>query len=142
VAKKMNNLKKYAELINPMKKDVPPFRPGDIIRVIVKLKEEEGERNQAFEGIVTRRKSCGLDETFTVRKVSYGIGVERIFHLHAPNIMKIEVVKPGSVRRAKLYYLRNKIGKAAQVDELKQQEPTVTTAAAAPIAAAPQAEPK
>lgn len=97
--------------------DLPGFNSGDTIRVYVRIKEGDKERLQAFEGVVIARKHAGLRETFTVRKVSFGIGVERIFPLHSPVIERIDVVKRGRVRRAKLYYLRNLRGKAARVRE-------------------------
>jgi large subunit ribosomal protein L19 len=100
-----------------LKKDLPDFRSGDQVRVHVKVIEGENERVQPFEGIVIRRKGSGLRHTFTVRKISYGIGVERIFPIHSPRIEKIEVLKRGSVRRAKLYYLRKLSGKAARIAE-------------------------
>lgn len=98
-----------------MRLDIPDFRPGDIVKVHVRIKEsEEKERIQVFEGVVIARKGGGINETFTVRKVSYGVGVERIFPVHSPRIEKIEIVTPGKQRRAKLYYLRNLKGKAAK----------------------------
>src|ERR1700736_6241568 len=97
--------------------DVPEFRPGDTIRVHVRIKEGDKERLQAFEGTVIARKNTGLGETITVRKVSFGQGVERIFPLHAPAIAHIDVVRTGKVRRAKLYYLRGLKGKAARLRE-------------------------
>jgi large subunit ribosomal protein L19 len=97
--------------------DVPDFIPGDTVRVFVRIIEGDKERLQAFEGVVIGRKHGGLRETFTVRKISFGIGVERIFPLHSPNIDHIEVVKRGRVRRAKLYYLRELRGKKARVRE-------------------------
>jgi large subunit ribosomal protein L19 len=93
------------------------FRSGDQIKVYFKVVEGENERVQVFEGVVIRMKGSGLSETFTVRKVSFGIGVERIFPAHSPRIEKIEVVRRGKVRRAKLYYLRNLSGKAARISE-------------------------
>jgi large subunit ribosomal protein L19 len=90
-----------------MKSDLTPFKPGDTINVHVKVVEGEKERIQQFQGVVTARRGSGLTETFTVRKVSNGVGVERIFPIHSPRISKIEVTKQGRVRRAKLYYLRN-----------------------------------
>lgn len=96
----------------------PVFGPGDTVRVHVKIKEGEKERIQVFEGVVIARKHGGVRETFTVRKISFGIGVERIFPLHSPSIDKIEVVRRGRVRRAKLYYLRKLRGKAARIREL------------------------
>jgi large subunit ribosomal protein L19 len=100
-----------------LREDIPSFRPGDTVRVSVRVREGEKERLQAFEGVVIRRKGGGVNETFTVRKVSNGVGVERIFPLHSPVIAGIEVVREGQVRRAKLYYLRNLSGKAARIRE-------------------------
>ncbi len=100
-----------------LRDDVPDFSPGDTVRVHVKVAEAGRERTQAFEGVVLARDGGGLRETFTVRKVSFGVGVERVFPLHAPIIQKIEVVRKGAVRRAKLYYLRDRVGKAARVKE-------------------------
>jgi large subunit ribosomal protein L19 len=99
------------------KKEIPHFRIGDTVKVKVKVKEGEKERIQAFQGVVIGRKGGGVRETFMVRKISYGIGVEKIFPLHSPLIESIEVVKQGVVRRAKLYYLRGKKGKAAKIKE-------------------------
>jgi large subunit ribosomal protein L19 len=100
-----------------MKQDIPAFRPGDTVRVHVKVKEGNRERLQAFEGIVIARKHGGASETFTVRKISNGIGVERIFPLHCPTVDHIEVKRLGRVRRAKLYYLRKLSGKSARIKE-------------------------
>ncbi|MBI3813367.1 MAG: 50S ribosomal protein L19 [Nitrospinae bacterium] len=100
-----------------LKKDIPKFRVGDTVKVHTKIVEGEKERIQVVEGIVISKKGSGTRETFTIRKVSYGIGVERKFPLHSPSIEKIQVVKTGHVRRAKLYYLRGKKGKAAKVEE-------------------------
>ena len=100
-----------------LKKDLPAFGPGDTVRVHLKVVEGERERIQVFEGVVIARANGGLRETFTVRKISGGIGVERIFPLHSPMIAKIEVVRRGRVRRAKLYYLRERSGKAARIRE-------------------------
>lgn len=100
-----------------MRKDLPEFSPGDTLRVHVKVVEGSRERIQVFEGVVIARKSGGLRETFTVRRVSYGVGVERTFPLHSPRIAKIEVIRRGRVRRAKLYYLRSLHGKAARIKE-------------------------
>lgn len=97
--------------------DIPEFRPGDTVRVHVKIKESDKERLQAFEGTVLARKNTGTGETITVRKISFGHGVERIFPLHAPVIDHIDVVRTGKVRRAKLYYLRGLRGKAARLRE-------------------------
>ena len=99
------------------KKEMIPFRPGDQVRVHFKVIEGGNERIQPFEGTVIRQRGAGIGETFTVRKVSYGIGVERIFPIHSPRIQKLEVVKRGRVRRAKLYYLRSLSGKAARIRE-------------------------
>jgi len=100
-----------------IKKDIPEFRPGDTVKVFTKVVEGGRERIQVFEGTVIARRGGGLRETFTVRKVSYGVGVERIFPLNSPRIDKIEVVKKGRVRRAKLYYMRGLRGKAARIKE-------------------------
>jgi len=100
-----------------LKKDVPQFQPGDTVRVHVKVVEGNRERIQAFEGIVIAKKGGGLSETFTVRRVSYGVGVERTFPIHSPRIDKIEVLRRGRVRRAKLYYLRERTGKAARIKD-------------------------
>lgn len=100
-----------------MKEKVPVFNVGDSVRVGVSIKEGEKERVQIFEGTVIAKKHGGISETFIVRKISNGIGVERIFPLHSPNVKTIEVVRKGKVRRAKLYYLRNRVGKAAKVKE-------------------------
>ena len=94
-----------------LKENLPEFRAGDIVRVYVKIKEAEKTRIQAFEGTVLAKKGSGLKKTFIVRKVSYGEGIERTFPLHSPNIERIEVIKKGKARRAKLYYLRKKVGK-------------------------------
>jgi large subunit ribosomal protein L19 len=100
-----------------LKTDVPEFSPGDTVRVYVKIREGEKERIQLFSGIVIARRAGGIRETFTVRKISGGVGVERIFPLHSPIIDRIEVERKGAVRRAKLYYLRGRKGKAARIDE-------------------------
>lgn len=100
-----------------MKSDVPQFNVGDTVRVSVKVKEGNRERIQAFEGIVIAKKNGSVRETFTVRRVSFGIGIERTFPLHSPRITDIEVIRHGRVRRAKLYYLRNLSGKAAKIKE-------------------------
>lgn len=102
-----------------MKDDIPDFRPGDTVRVHVSVVEGNRKRTQVFEGIVIRRRGGGLDETFTVRRVSYGVGVERTFPLHSPRVERIEVVRRGRVRRARLYYLRGLRGKAARIRERK-----------------------
>jgi large subunit ribosomal protein L19 len=100
-----------------LKEDVPNFQPGDTVRVWVRIKEGEKERLQAFEGVCIARKNGGVRETITVRKISFSIGVERIFPLHATIVDHIEVLRHGKVRRAKLYYLRNLRGKAARIPE-------------------------
>ncbi len=100
-----------------MRVDIPPFRVGDTVKVHVKIREGDKERIQVFEGVVIRRHRGGVGATFTVRKVSYGIGVERIFPIHSPQIDKIEVVRKGRVRRSRLYYLRDRLGKAARIKE-------------------------
>jgi len=100
-----------------LRSDIPEFRPGDTVRVHVRLREGEKERIQVFEGVVIARDHGGISETFTVRKISSGVGVERIFPLHAPTIAKIELQRRGRVRRAKLYYLRELRGKAARIKE-------------------------
>jgi large subunit ribosomal protein L19 len=103
-----------------LKKNVPSFIAGDTVRVHLKIKEGEKERVQVFEGLVIAKKHGGIRETFTVRKVSFGIGVERIFPLHSSRIEKIDIIKRGKVRRAKLYYLRNLKGKAARIKEISK----------------------
>lgn len=100
-----------------MRNDIPDFRPGDTVRVHVKVKEGNRERIQVFEGVVIRRRGGGMRETFTVRRIASGVGVERTFPLHSPVIEKIEVVRRGAVRRARLYYLRELQGKAARIKE-------------------------
>src|ERR671923_319438 len=104
---------------NELRSDLPAFQVGDTVRIHVKIKEGDKERIQIFEGIVIARKNGDLRSTFTVRKTSFGQGVERIFPLHSPVIEKIEVVRRGRVRRAKLYYLRKLRGKAARIKEVK-----------------------
>jgi large subunit ribosomal protein L19 len=100
-----------------LRQDIPKFSPGDTIRVLYNVREGEKERIQAFEGVCISRRGGGIDETFMVRKISSGIGVERIFPLHAPTVKGVEVVRRGRVRRAKLYYLRGLRGKAARIPE-------------------------
>lgn len=100
-----------------LRQDIPNFRPGDTVRVHVKVVEGNRERIQVFEGVVINRKSGGVRETFTVRRISYNVGVERTFPVHSPRIDKIEVMRCGIVRRAKLYYLRSLTGKAARIKE-------------------------
>lgn len=101
-----------------LRNDLPQFNVGDTVKVHVKVKEGTRERIQVFEGVVLKRQNGGLRETFTVRRVAYGVGVERTFPFNAPIIDKIEVTRRGKVRRAKLFYLRNRVGKAAKVKEL------------------------
>ena len=100
-----------------LRADLPKFRPGDTLRVHVKVREGTRERIQLFEGVVIMRRGTSVSATFTVRKVSYGVGVERTFPLHSPKLERIELVRRGKVRRAKLYYLRNLRGKAARIKE-------------------------
>ena len=100
-----------------VRKDVPPFKPGDTVKVHVKVVEGDKERIQVFEGTVLGRSGTKNRETFTVRKMSYGVGVERIFPVHSPRVDRIEIVARGAVRRAKLYYLRERAGRAARVTE-------------------------
>jgi len=100
-------------------KTIPPFRSGDTLRVNVRVKEGEKERLQAFEGVCISRRGAGVSETFTVRKISKGVGVERIFPVHSPMLSEITVVRRGRVRRAKLFYLRNVTGKSARIKERK-----------------------
>ena len=100
-------------------KERPAFRPGDNVKVHVKIKEGERERVQIFEGLVIKKRGGGISETFTVRKISYGVGVERTFPVHSPKIEKIEVTRKGKVRRAKLTYLRGRVGKAAKIKEAR-----------------------
>ncbi len=104
------------------KKEVPSFNVGDAVKVHVKVVEGDKERIQPFEGVVISRSGSGIRETFMVRKVSFGIGVERIFPVHSPAIDKIDILKKGSVRRAKLYYLRTKKGKAAKIKEKEREK--------------------
>ena len=100
-----------------VKTEIPQFDIGDTVRIEVNIREGERERIQVFEGTVIARKGSGISETFTVRRISYGVGVERVFPLHSPNVKGVTVVRKGRVRRAKLYFLRDRIGKAAKVKE-------------------------
>ena len=100
-----------------IKAEKPQFNVGDTVRVDVRIKDGDRERIQAFEGTVIAKKHGGVAETFTVRRVSFGVGVERVFPVHSPNVVKVETVRKGRVRRAKLYYLRDRVGKAAKVKE-------------------------
>ena len=111
----MNDLQ-YVERAH-LREEVPDFRPGDTVKVHVRVVEGGWERIQIFEGVVIARDGGGLSETFTVRKISFGVGVERIFPVHAPIVQKIEVTRRGQVRRAKLYYLRGRVGRAARIKE-------------------------
>ena len=102
-----------------LRADLPDFRPGDTVRVHVKVVEGTRERIQVYEGVVISRRGGGISESFTVRKMSYGVGVERTFPVHTPKIAQLEVTRRGKVRRAKLYYLRNLRGKAARIKEIR-----------------------
>lgn len=119
VWKECNRMQQLIEEItkDQLKTDLPEFRAGDSVKVHVKVVEGNRERIQVFEGVVIKRQNGGISETFTVRKLSYGVGVERTFPVHSPRIDKIEVTRRGRVRRAKLYYLRNLRGKAARIKE-------------------------
>ena len=111
----MDMMKTFTEKFT--KENAPQVKIGDTVRVSLKVKEGNRERTQVFEGTVIAKKHGGIEETFTVRRISYGIGVEKVFPVHAPSIEKVEVVRHGKVRRAKLYYLRDRVGKAAKVKE-------------------------
>ena len=111
----MDALKLIAQ--DSLKAEKPAFEIGDTIRIDVKIREGERERIQAFEGTVIAKRGSGISETFTVRRVSYGVGVERVFPVHSPNVADIIIVRRGKVRRAKLYYLRDRVGKASKVKE-------------------------
>ena len=111
----MDALKLIAQ--DSLKAEKPAFSIGDTVRVDVKIREGERERIQAFEGTVIAKRGSGVSETFTVRRVSYGVGVERVFPVHSPNVAAVKVVRYGKVRRAKLYYLRDRVGKASKVKE-------------------------
>jgi len=121
-----------------MRDDVPDFAPGDTLKVHVRVVEGNRERTQLFQGVVIRRQGSGLQETFTVRKVSFGVGVERTFPVHSPILQKIELDRQGDVRRAKLYYLRDLRGKKAKIKEKRSALPAK---AAAPAPAAEAAAP-
>jgi large subunit ribosomal protein L19 len=99
------------------REDIPQFRPGDTVKVHVRVVEGNRERTQVFEGVVIARNGHGLDATFTVRKLSFGVGVERVFPINAPIIQRVEVTRRGDVRRSKLYYLRDRVGKSARIKE-------------------------
>ena len=111
----MDALKLIAQ--ESVKKEAPVIEVGDTVRVQVKIKEGDKERLQAFEGTVIAKNGSGISETFTVRRVSYGVGVERVFPVHSPNVAKVTTIRKGKVRRAKLYYLRDRVGKAAKVKQ-------------------------
>jgi large subunit ribosomal protein L19 len=120
-----------------LRKELPPFRPGDTLRVAVRVKEGDKERVQAFEGVCIARRGSGVSETFTVRKISNGVGVERIFPVHSPMISEIQVVRRGRVRRAKLYYLRHLSGKATRIREKKGRISIPVTGTAEPTPTEP-----
>jgi large subunit ribosomal protein L19 len=125
-----------------MRKSLPTFRVGDQVRLTLKIIEGESERLQAFEGTIIRLRGHGLSRTFTIRKVSYGVGVERTIPVHSPRIEKIEVMRSGHVRRSRLYFLRSRTGRAARLDEKMDHRESVAAApaAAAPAAAVPAAQ--
>ncbi|MGE5415940.1 MAG: 50S ribosomal protein L19 [Acidobacteriota bacterium] len=107
-----------------IRKDIPDFKPGDTVKVHVKVVEGGRERIQVFEGTVIRKRGAGLSATFSVRRISYGVGVERAFPVHSPRLERIELVRRGKVRRARLYYMRELFGKRAKVKEKKDPKPT------------------
>lgn len=111
----MDLIKAFTE--EQLKKDVPSFNIGDTVRIATKIKENGKERTQMFEGTVIAKNGGGISETFTVRRIAYGCGVEKTFPLHSPNVGSIQVIRVGKVRRAKLYYLRDRVGKASKVKE-------------------------
>ena len=111
----MDALKLIAQ--DSLKAEKPEFNVGDTVRIDVKIREGQRERLQAFEGTVIAKNGSGISETFTVRRVSYGVGVERVFPVHSPNVAKVTTIRKGKVRRAKLYYLRDRVGKAAKVKQ-------------------------
>ncbi len=111
----MDALKLIAQ--DSIKEELPKFNIGDTVRVSVNIREGQRERIQNFEGTFIAKGGSGVSETFTVRRLSYGVGVERVFPLHSPNVVKVQVIRSGKVRRAKLYYLRDRVGKAAKVKE-------------------------
>lgn len=118
------------QIKHDLKNNVPSFKSGDTVRVKVKVVEGDNERVQAFDGVVIARKGSGISETFTVRKISFGVGVERIFPVHSPRVESIEVLKSGKVRRAKLNYLKKLSGKAARLQEIKKPVAKAEEAAA------------
>ena len=111
-----------------MKEETPKFQIGDTVKVAVKIREGSRERIQMFEGTVIAIKGSGISKTFTVRRLSYGVGIERVFPLHSPNVESVQVIRSGKVRRAKLYYLRDRVGKAAKVKENLQRDNAAKTA--------------
>ena len=123
-----------------LRRDLPIFRPGDTVKVHVRVVEAGRERIQVFQGVVIRRQGGGIRETFTVRKISFGVGVERTFPVHSPSISKLEVVQRGRVRRAKLYYLRDLRGKKARIKERRIDDAKLAAMEAAVAAAAEEAE--
>ena len=125
-----------------LRKDIPNFRPGDELKVHVRVIEGNKSRVQIFQGLVIARRGSGIRETFTIRKISYGVGVERVFPVHAPVIEKIELVRKGEVRRAKLYYLRDLRGKAAKIRERRGGEELEAIYAEAAPAEVPATEPE
>ncbi len=134
-------MKRLAQIEQSYKKeDIPPFGSGDTLRVHVKIKEGDKERIQIFQGTVIGRRGSGTGETFTVRKISSGIGVERVFPLHSPNIAKLERIRAGSVRRNKLHYLRNLTGKSARIKEQILDSDKNNKAKAAPKAKSKKTE--
>jgi large subunit ribosomal protein L19 len=116
--KNMNLIESITQ--DQLRNDIPDFRPGDTVRVHARVVEGERERIQLFEGVVIKRRGAGISETYTVRKISNGVGVERTFPIHTPRVAKLEVVRFGKVRRAKLYYLRELHGKAARIPERRR----------------------
>jgi large subunit ribosomal protein L19 len=123
-----------------LRTDIPEFRPGDTVKVHVRVVEGNRERLQVFQGVVIRRSGGGLRETFTVRKISFGVGVERTFPVHSPSIAKLEIVQRGRVRRAKLYYLRDLRGKKARIRERRIDDAKLAVMEAAAVEAALEAE--
>jgi large subunit ribosomal protein L19 len=131
----MNEIRAIEE--SQMKSEVDQFKVGDTVKVHFKIVEGKTERIQIYEGLVIAMKNSRSGKTFTVRKNSYGVGVERVFPLHSPRIARVELMRPGKVRRAKLYYIRDKIGKAAKIRELIVSRKTAPAPAAAPEASEP-----
>lgn len=124
----MNEIK--AIEASQMKSELDSFKVGDTVKVHFKIVEGKNERIQVYEGLVIAFKNSGVGKTFTVRKNSYGVGVERVFPMHSPRVTRVELVRPGRVRRAKLYYIRDKIGKAAKIKELIRKKQPVAAAKA------------